>query len=67
MIDTLITYIPQIKKAIAGGVAAATAYYGGAQVSGGTVDGLEWVALVLIGLGGGLLTWATPKNAEPGT
>lgn len=67
MIERLITYIPQIRKAITGGVAAATTFYGGAQLSGGTVTGLEWVALAFVGLGGALLTWAVPNAGTPGT
>lgn len=64
LVAKIIEALPEIRKAIASGVAAATAYYGGAQLSGGTVSGLEWVALVLIGIGGGLLAWAVPNRGE---
>jgi len=52
-----------MRKAAEAGIAAAGAYYGGAQLSGGTVDGREWIALILIGLGVGFFTWLIPNEA----
>jgi hypothetical protein len=61
----LTEYLPQIRKAITAGVTAATALYGGAQLSGGAVSGLEWLALVAVGVGAGLVAWAMPNAENP--
>jgi uncharacterized membrane-anchored protein len=64
LLSNLLTYIPQIRKAIAAGILATGAMYSAFELSDNTVTGWEWAALVGAFAAAGLGTFAV-KNAEP--
>jgi hypothetical protein len=63
MLDRLVTYLPQIKKAIIAGVGAGGAALGAVQVNGTTWA--EWGYVIATGIGAAFLAWLVPNASTP--
>ncbi len=57
----VISYLPQMYKAVMAAVAAGSAAYAGA-VDGG-VTAAEWIVVAAAALAAGVATWLTPNKA----
>jgi hypothetical protein len=63
MLDRLLTYLPQIKKAIIAGVSAGGFALGAVQVDGTTWA--EWGYVIATGIGAAFLAWLVPNAGTP--
>lgn len=62
-VSKVLSVAARVSKAIAAAVAAGAAAYSAAQVAG-SVDGGEWVTVLVAALGAGVVAYFAPKNAE---
>jgi predicted phage tail protein len=63
MFTRLVTYLPQIYKALAAAATAGSAAYAGAVDGGVSAD--EWIVVGAAAVAAGVAVWLTPKNKEP--
>lgn len=60
----LLTYLPQIVKALVAAVGGVSAAYAGAVDGGVTAD--EWVVVVAAGVAAGVAVWLAPNKTAVG-